>query len=157
MRWPLHATVVILCLGLALRAVTGSAAHSFPLERRCAVTPYSSVPAPTPSPGDGYDPYPPGALWYRSDDGRLWMHPWDRWHAGRDGIKVFWLKPAGSRLSVSGRRLDRHAPPMRADIPNGYPGDYQASGLFFPTAGCWVIRAHAAGSHMRVIVRVAPA
>jgi hypothetical protein len=39
-----------------------------------------------------------------------------------------------SKLTVLGKRLDASAPPLRADIPEGY-GDtgFQATALIFPT------------------------
>lgn len=52
--------------------------------------------------------------------------------------KYGWWR-AGTRpgLKISGRRLDAPAPPLRASIPDGYYGGFQATGLTFPTVGCW--------------------
>jgi hypothetical protein len=52
--------------------------------------------------------------------------------------KMGWWK-GGRTLVVTGRRLDRRAPPLQADVPDGYYGGFQATGLTFPTAGCWRI------------------
>jgi len=93
--------------------------------------------------------------YFRSPDGRIVTHAYDRYHVG--GTKVLWLKPVGARLEVSGRRLDGPAPPLGADLPAGYPGDYQASGMTFPTAGCWEVTARADGSVLRFVVWVAEA
>jgi hypothetical protein len=43
-------------------------------------------------------------------------------------------------LTIEARRLDGKAPPLRADIPDGY-GDkgFQPSGIHFPTEGCWKV------------------
>jgi hypothetical protein len=83
--------------------------------------------------------------WYINTDRTIWAG-WDagRWHAGRN--KVLWIRPAGTRLRVEGERVDRAAPPLVANIPNGYSTGFQASALFFPTEGCW--RVHAtSGEH----------
>ncbi|MFX3824768.1 hypothetical protein ACJBTM_10570, partial [Streptococcus suis] len=74
--------------------------------------------------------------WYINADRTIWASvPRAGWSAGGD--KVMWIRPAGSDLVVSGRRLDGEAPPLRADIPCCYPTGFQASGLIFPTGGCW--------------------
>ncbi|MDX1516167.1 MAG: hypothetical protein R3288_04975 [Woeseiaceae bacterium] len=64
---------------------------------------------------------------------------------GEDGVlgmKFPWWRGEGVRgpLEISGRRLDGEAPPAYGEIPDGY-GDsgFQASGIIFPTEGCWEI------------------
>ena len=43
-------------------------------------------------------------------------------------------------LRISGRRLDAAAPPLRDDVPDGYGSTgFQASGVHFPTEGCWEV------------------
>jgi hypothetical protein len=64
-----------------------------------------------------------------------------------EGQKIAWWREKGSaygKLRVSGQRLDAEAPPLRAHIPSGYATTwgFQASGLYFPTAGCWRVVAH---------------
>lgn len=49
----------------------------------------------------------------------------------------WWRSRAKPKLRTSGHRLDASAPPLRASIPDGYDRGFQATGLFFPTAGCW--------------------
>ena len=107
-----------------------------------------------PSDAPGRDPLPHGP-YFRSPDGRIATSAQPHWHTG--GMKVLWLKPVGSRLEVSGRRLEGPAPPLRAEVPQGYPGDYQASGVFFPTSGCWEVEARADGSILQFVVYVLPA
>jgi hypothetical protein len=57
---------------------------------------------------------------------------------GSVGMKFGWWRAVPGRLRISGRRLDGAAPPLRADVPDGY-GDrgFQASGVWFPSEGCW--------------------
>jgi hypothetical protein len=55
-------------------------------------------------------------------------------------MKFGWWRGVSGQLSIQGRRLDGPAPPLRAEVPDGY-GDtgFQASGVIFPTEGCWEI------------------
>jgi hypothetical protein len=54
--------------------------------------------------------------------------------------KLVWWRITRGTLTISGRRLDASAPPLRADVPDGYGSSgLQASGVFFPTEGCWEI------------------
>ena len=61
----------------------------------------------------------------------------------RDGsiyVKVGWWRGLPGQLVVRGKRLDAHAPPLRADVGTvaSYgPTGFVASGLTFPTVGCW--------------------
>ena len=71
-------------------------------------------------------------------------------------IKVGWWRPAGADLVITGQRLDGDAPPMESEAACGYPTRFQASGLYFPTEGCWRVTARAAESEISFIVRVEP-
>jgi hypothetical protein len=102
------------------------------------------------------DPFGSGP-WYINADRTIWAG-WDavRMKAGPQGNKVLWIRPQGTQLKVSGRRLDSHAPPARAEIPCCYPTGFQASGLYFPTEGCWEISAKAGRSELTFITHVGP-
>jgi hypothetical protein len=71
--------------------------------------------------------------------------------------KVMWIRPQGTKLEVTGRRLDAEAPPMQARLPCCYPGGFQVSGLSFPTEGCWEISAKAGAHELTFVTRVGPA
>jgi hypothetical protein len=59
---------------------------------------------------------------------------------GAVGMKFGWWRAASGDLRISGRRLDATAPPLRGDVPDGYgPTGFQASGVHFPTEGCWEV------------------
>jgi hypothetical protein len=62
---------------------------------------------------------------------------------GSIGMKFGWWRRVPGSLTITGRRLDGVAPPARGDVPLGY-GDrgFQASGVTFPTEGCWEITGH---------------
>jgi hypothetical protein len=56
-------------------------------------------------------------------------------------MKFWWWRPEkGGSLEISGHRLDAPAAPLRASVPIGYDGQhFQATGLIFPTQGCWEV------------------
>jgi hypothetical protein len=65
---------------------------------------------------------------------------WDRHEDGSIHAKFGWWRGVPGQLRIEGRRLDAPAPPLQAHIPSGY-GDqgFQATGLIFPTEGCWEV------------------
>jgi hypothetical protein len=77
-------------------------------------------------------------------------------NTSQEWIKVGWFRPAGVELVVTGQRLDGKAPPLESEMPCCYPTRFQASGLYFPTEGCWEVTARAAESELSFIVWVEP-
>jgi hypothetical protein len=75
-------------------------------------------------------------------------------HVSEDGIKVGWFRPAGLTLEITGQRIDAQAPPLEVDVPCCYPTQFQATGLDFPTEGCWEVSAQAAEHELSVVVWV---
>jgi hypothetical protein len=69
--------------------------------------------------------------------------------------KVGWWRGVSGRLTVVGERLDAQAPPLRASVPGGYGHiGFQATGLTFPTAGCWRVVGSVAGHDVAFVVLV---
>ena len=64
------------------------------------------------------------------------------------------FRPAGETLQITGQRLDAEADPMTASVPCCYPTQFQATGLTFPTGGCWEIESQAANKTLSFIVWV---
>ena len=56
---------------------------------------------------------------------------------GSIDAKFGWWRAGSGKIKISGRRLDASAPPLRAHVPDGYGPGFQATGLTFPTTGCW--------------------
>ena len=121
------------------RQVSGTGASG------CPVTSPSSVGPPGVSPslffGWGAS-HGNGKLWV----GGLW--PGGVIAAGPDfvtedgavGMKFGWWRAVAGTLRITGRRLDRAAPPLRAEVPDGYgETGFQATGVYFPTEGCWEV------------------
>jgi hypothetical protein len=56
---------------------------------------------------------------------------------GSIDAKFGWWRAGSGKIRITGRRLDVAAPPLRAHVPDGYSAGFQATGLTFPTTGCW--------------------
>ena len=98
-----------------------------------------------------------GGLW---PDGTIVFQPGGPGFILPDGslsMKFGWLRGEGLRgkLAIHGKRLDAPAPPLRADIPEGY-GDtgFQATGLIFPTEGCWEVTGEVGDTRVTFVTRV---
>jgi len=93
---------------------------------------------------------PAYGFYFVNDDRSIWASAWwageEGYHlrVGEEGNKVGWFRPAGALLEISGRRIDGQAPPLDAHVPCCYPTRFQATGLTFPTEGCWEVAARAA-------------
>lgn len=86
----------------------------------------------------------------RHGNGTLWVDLWPENKIlvepnqvdvdGSIGVKFGWYRGVSGQLTIEGRRLDAPALPLQADILDGY-GDsgFQASGILFPSEGCWEI------------------
>jgi hypothetical protein len=105
---------------------------------------------------------PAFGYYYVNEDRSMWASAW--WvgaeerplRVSEEGVKVGWFRPAGATLDITGWRLDGKAPPLEAHASCCYPTRFQASGLYFPTEGCWEISARAAESELSFIVWVEP-
>ena len=105
---------------------------------------------------------PAYGYYFVNENSSIWASAWwwgkegYSFHAGKDGNKVGWFRPEGAVMEITGRRLDGKAPPLEVDIPCCYPTRFQASGLYFPTEGCWEVTAKAADSMLSFVVKVKP-
>lgn len=129
--------------------------------------PISSVPCPVSHPNGGHPSGQPADRWYHGTGG-LWTALWwskgtvvispeDVRRNGRLYFKVGWWRGPGShgKLRIQGRRLDRPAPALRADVPSGYgPSGFQPSALLFPTTGCWQVTGRAGRGRLTIVMRV---
>jgi hypothetical protein len=86
---------------------------------------------------------PDGSSWgVVNPDGSIWA-------------KLGWWRGAAGRLTIVGERLDARAPRLRADVPAGYGSTgFQATGLTFPTPGCWKVLGSVAGHDIEFVVLV---
>jgi hypothetical protein len=76
---------------------------------------------------------PNGSIW--------WKFPWWRMVAGH--------------LTITGRRLDAPTSPLTSRVPGGYGNSgFQASGVIFPTEGCWQVTAKTAHTSVTFVAFV---
>ena len=94
----------------------------------------------------------------------LWPEGTVVFHSGGPGfvlpdgslsMKFGWWRHARGKLTIKGKRLDSPAPPIRADIPEGY-GDrgFQATAIIFPTEGCWELTGKVGTATLTFVTRV---
>lgn len=94
-----------------------------------------------------------GKLWTTLPaDGKLLIAPEKD---GSLGWKFPWWRAVRGRLTITGRRLDAHADPLRASIPGGYgETGFQASSVIFPNEGCWEITGRVDDADLTFVVEV---
>jgi hypothetical protein len=105
---------------------------------------------------------PAFGYYFVNEDQSIWASAW--WteneefplRAGDEGNKLGWFRPAGAELVITGQRLDGDAPSLLAEIPCCYPTRFQATGLYFPTEGCWEVNAKSGDRELSFTVWVAP-
>jgi hypothetical protein len=69
--------------------------------------------------------------------------------------KVGWWRAVQGRLTIHGKRLDGPGARLRASVPAGYGSTgFQATGLTFPTPGCWRVVGTVAGHELEFVVFV---
>ncbi len=74
---------------------------------------------------------------------------------GSVGWKLGWWREVSGDLTITGQRLDAGAAPLESDVPSGYgQTGFQASGLTFPTEGCWQITGHVGAASLTFVTFV---
>ena len=71
--------------------------------------------------------------------------------------KFPWWRLVHGHLAITGRRLDAPAAPLTPVVPDGY-GDigFQASGVIFPSEGCWQVTGTIARTSLTFVTLVIP-
>jgi hypothetical protein len=70
-------------------------------------------------------------------------------------MKFGWWRGVKGQLVITGRRLDGAGPAVESEVPLGYGDQYfQASGIIFPTAGCWEINGRVRNTSLRFVTLV---
>ena len=142
-------SIRVLLWAVALVSLTTS---TQPLRRGHAAT---CSPTTTP-PGVRYgNEFLSTVLW---PDGRVIFRPGGSGFSFPNGaleMKFPWWRLVKGHLRIEGHRLDNPAPPLQAHIPEGY-GDlgFQATGLVFPTVGCWEVTGRIGEGHLTFVTEI---
>lgn len=92
------------------------------------------------------------ALW---PDGVVRIPPEHVQADGTLGMKWPWWRGVSGPLTITGRRLDAPAAPLRAHIPDGYgETGFQATGLEFTSPGCWEVTGHVGDATLTFVTLV---
>lgn len=74
---------------------------------------------------------------------------------GSIGAKLGWWRNVPGNVVISGRRLDAPAPPLVGRGSDGYGiTGFQASGVLFPTEGCWEVTGRVGESALTFVIFV---
>jgi len=94
-----------------------------------------------------------GKLWTTlPTDGKLLITPEKD---GSFGQKFPWWRAVRGPLTIRGRRLHAPGDPLRSHVPAGYGETrFQASGVYFPSEGCWEITGRAGDAELTFVVEV---
>lgn len=92
---------------------------------------------------DGEVVFEPGGAGFVLPDGSL-------------GMKWGWVPYIPGELTITGRRLDADAPPLRASIGEGWIGDkmFFPSYIVFSTPGCWEVTGEIDGHRLTFVTLV---
>jgi hypothetical protein len=70
-------------------------------------------------------------------------------------IKIPWNRGGRGELIIEGKRLDKPSPSLQAIVPAGYgETGFQATGLRFPTEGCWEIKGRVGNTTLNFVTLV---
>jgi hypothetical protein len=140
------------CALLVLLAAAGCA----PPAVTCRPTMSDGSTPPGEQPSSGY--YGNGSIWTALwPDGVVVADPDQVDSSGAIHMKFpWWRGPSISgKMEIEGRRLDASAPPLIADVPEGYGlTGFQASALIFASPGCWQVEAHVGSATLQFVTLV---
>jgi hypothetical protein len=68
--------------------------------------------------------------------------------------KYGWWRSGSAKPAISGWLVTDPRRHLRADVPDGYGRGFQATGLTFPTTGCWHVIGRSGGASLAFTVLV---
>jgi hypothetical protein len=92
-----------------------------------------------------------------SEDGTIVFRPGGAGFVLPDGslkMKLPWWKEKGTKFSITGRRLDATALPLRAEFRDSTDFEMVATYIIFPTPGCWEVTGKAGDATLRFVTSV---
>jgi hypothetical protein len=116
-----------------------------------ATCPVSTSVKATAPPDRNADPV--SGYWHISPDELLWA-PASPPGVTQTGIGRYWVRPAGTQLTFTARRLDVPGPPITSQERSGYPTGFYFGGPDIPTEGCWEVAVRAGASQVTFVAEV---
>jgi hypothetical protein len=144
---------------LALPALACTNSDTSQQEQARASTPGCQVTKPNGKapPGEPQSPrhHGTGKLWTILYYPALTATSRNRQPDGSIAEKFPWWRGVTGSLTIRGKRIDKTAPALRAEVPLGY-GDigFQATTIIFPTVGCWRVTGRVGGAALSFVVLV---
>jgi hypothetical protein len=96
---------------------------------------------------------PVSGYWHMSADRRLWA-PAPAPGVTPTGIGRYWVRPAGTQLTFTARRLDVPGPPVVSEERAGYQTSFYFGTVDIPTDGCWEVTAKAGMSEVTFVAEI---
>jgi beta-lactamase regulating signal transducer with metallopeptidase domain len=90
--------------------------------------------------------------WHVNEDRSIWV--WAQPYVAEQHVSAIWIRPEGTRLELTGERLDGSAPPIEASFNCCFPNTFKTGGLRFPTPGCWRVDATAGDRRLSFVTEV---
>jgi len=121
----------------------------------CSVTKPNGDTPPGQSPSADY--YGNGALWTVLYPEGVVFRPGGPGFVLPDGalqMKFPWWRKGKDKLTITGRRLDASAPPLRAEVGQSSDIHMVPTYIIFPTAGCWEVTGRVGDTSLVFITRV---
>ena len=116
-----------------------------------ATCPVSTSVEATAPPDRSADPV--SGHWHISADRLVWAQAVTPGSVGTD-VGRYWVRPAGTQLEFTARRLDVSAPPFISDERAGYPTGFYFGTVSIPTEGCWEVTATAGASRVTFVAEI---
>src|SRR5687768_1224383 len=111
-----------------------------------------SVPVRATAPADP-NADPVSGHWHISADKLVWAQAALPGTVGTD-IGRYWVRPAGTKLEFTARRLDVPGRPVISEERSGYPTGFYFGSVSVPTEGCWEVGARAGSSHVTFVAEI---
>jgi hypothetical protein len=91
--------------------------------------------------------------WYISADRLIWA-PAPATGAVQTFLGPYWVRPAGTQLTLTARRLDVAEPAITLRERNDYPTGFYWDRFELPTDGCWEVTATAGASELTFVADI---
>jgi hypothetical protein len=90
--------------------------------------------------------------WLVNDDRSIWL--WDQVYVAGRPQSTVWIRPEGTRLSVTAVELGGGGRPIELDLECCYPLMFKTGALRFPSPGCWRVTATAGDRRLEFVTEV---